>query len=380
MKHLTKFNTEALYDASSYPKEFPNISLINDDDVRYQYIWKYEYLTLHALESGTITITIPAAVTTSIATYIEYSKDRENWTRTNVTSSAQTISIDVETDDRVHLRGQAKAWSNDAISNCTKINSTCNINVYGNIASLIHPTLFYTNLSPLSSYFRSYAFAGLFRNNTHIISAKNLVLEYNYHRIYSYMFNFCTSLQIAPKLPATALWDGCYGSMFANCTSLKIAPELPATALSASCYNAMFAFCTSLVIPPKLPATTLANFCYASMFASCTSLTIAPKLPATTLANSCYSHMFEECKSLIAAPDLLATTLVTDCYQRMFGECSKLRYIKAMFTTEPSNTYTYQWMDEITGGGTFVKNSAATWTNTGTNAVLPNWTIQTADS
>lgn len=380
MKHLTKFNTEALYNASPYPKEFPNVSSINGDDVRYQYIWKYEYFTLHALESGTITITIPATITSSYATYIAYSKDKQNWASTYVMSTAQTISITVDTDDRVHLRGQAKAWAIDGYSKCTRINSTCNINVYGNIASLIHPTLFYTNLSPLSSYFKSYAFAGLFKSNSHVISAKNLVLEYNYNYIYNNMFSFCSSLQIPPKLPATTLYQACYASMFNQCTSLKIAPELPATTLAASCYNAMFSFCSSLVVPPKLPATTLVASCYASMFNECTSLKIAPKLPATTLASSCYTSMFEGCDSLVAAPDLLATTLVNGCYERMFAECSNLKYIKAMFTTEPSNTYTYQWMDTVAENGTFVKNSAATWTNTGVNAVLPTWTIQTATS
>lgn len=209
MKQLTKFATEALYNASPYPKEFPNVSLIDDDDVRYQYIWKYEYLTLHALEQGTITITIPAVVTPTYATYIEYSKDRENWTRTNVSSSAQTITINVYENERVHLRGQAKAWSTgNTAPNFTNINSTCNINVYGNVASIIHPTLFYTNLSPLSSYFKSYAFAGLFRENTHIISAKKLVLEFNYNNMYVSMFQNCKSLTKAPKLPATTLYQG----------------------------------------------------------------------------------------------------------------------------------------------------------------------------
>lgn len=377
MKHLTKFSTEELYNASPYPKEFPNVSSINGDDVRYQYIWKYEYFTLHALESGTITITIPATVTASYATYIEYSKTKQDWIRTYVGSAAQTITINVDTDDRVHLRGQAKAWALDGYSNFTKINSTCNINVYGNIASLINPTLFYTNLSQLTNY--QCAFAGLFKNNSHIISAKNLILEYNYNNMYHSMFGFCTSLQIPPKLPATTLYQACYASMFSNCTSLKIAPELPATTLAASCYINMFAYCSSLVIPPKLPAITLAASCYSSMFADCTSLKIAPKLPATTLAASCYTHMFEGC-NLTAAPDLLATTLVNNCYERMFAECNRLKYIKAMFTTEPSDTYTSQWMDEVAENGTFVKNSAATWTNTGVNAVLPTWTVQTANS
>ena len=60
----------------------------------------------------------------------------------------------------------------------------------------------------------------------------------------------------------------------------------------------MFRNCTSLTIAPELPATTLADRCYSYMFNGCTSLTTAPKLPATTLANYCYNYMFSDCTSL----------------------------------------------------------------------------------
>ena len=57
----------------------------------------------------------------------------------------------------------------------------------------------------------------------------------------------------------------------------------------------MFDGCTSLTQAPKLPATTLADNCYAYMFSGCTSLKTAPELPATTLADSCYYYMFNDC-------------------------------------------------------------------------------------
>ena len=69
---------------------------------------------------------------------------------------------------------------------------------------------------------------------------------------------------------------------FKNC-NIKSAEHLilPATDLSRnySCYKSMFANCTSLEIAPKLPATTVAPYVYAGMFANCTSLKIAPELP-----------------------------------------------------------------------------------------------------
>ena len=129
-----------------------------------------------------------------------------------------------------------------------------------------------------------------------------------------------------------------------------------------------------------LPATTLASSCYRNMFDGCTSLTTAPVLPATTLTTSCYGSMFEGCTSLTTAPELPATTLVNYCYNYMFQNCTSINYIKAMFTTTPTSTYTGNWVNGVSATGTFVKNSAATWTDVGTYAVPSGWTIQTANS
>ena len=224
---------------------------------------------------------------------------------------------------------------------------------------------------------------------------------------YGAMFNGCTALTTAPELPATTLAGGCYYEMFNGCTSLTTAPELPATTLAQSCYSEMFRGCTSLTASPELPATTLANYCYYGMFYGCTALTAAPELPATTLANDCYGLMFDGCTSLTAVPSILpattladacygymfsgctalttapvlpATTLAGACYGYMFNGCTSLNYIKAMFTTTPSITYTYNWVSGVASTGTFVKNSAATWTTTGANGIPNNWTVETASA
>lgn len=112
------------------------------------------------------------------------------------------------------------------------------------------------------------------------------------------------------------------------------------------------------------------------MFYGCTALTSAPELPATTLANNCYENMFYYCASLTTAPELPATTLVSGCYNSMFSGCSRLNYIKAMFTTTPSSTYTLNWVSNVSATGTFVKNSAAQWNVTGTNGIPSGWTVQ----
>ena len=138
------------------------------------------------------------------------------------------------------------------------------------------------------------------------------------------LFNGCSVLTSAPKLPARALKIRCYQSMFEGCTSLTKAPDLPATELKQRCYESMFKGCTSLTQAPVLPATELQNYCYEEMFMGCTALTQAPKLSAENLVWHCYTHMFDGCKSLVKAPDLPATTLGVSCYSYMFANCISL--------------------------------------------------------
>ena len=121
---------------------------------------------------------------------------------------------------------------------------------------------------------------------------------------------------------------------------------------------------------------TLAKSCYYDMFYGCRNLVNAPELPATELAQSCYYSMFHTCKSLTTAPVLPATTLVDNCYGSMFTLCWNLNYIKALFTTTPSDTYTHGWVSGVASSGTFVKNKDATWDVTGQSGIPSGWTVQ----
>ena len=262
-------------------------------------------------------------------------------------------------------------------------------------------------------------YQNMFNGCTSLVTAPALpattLAEYCYNR----MFNGCRSLTTAPKLPATTLARNCYCYMFQNTNVLpdtsnidftsqtvlasggliglfggtkvtdadlmRILPKnsnnkycLPATTLADSCYSYMFFGCTNLTTAPVLSATTLAGNCYSHMFQNCTNLTTAPALPATTLAEYCYTFMFFGCTNLTTAPVLPARTLVSSCYSHMFYNCTNLNYIKAMFTTTPSTSYTQNWVSGVAATGTFVKNSAATWNVTGVYGVPSGWTIKRA--
>ena len=75
---------------------------------------------------------------------------------------------------------------------------------------------------------------------------------------------------------------------------------------------------------------------------------------------------------------LPATTLASNCYNSMFYGCTGLKYVKAMFTTTPTSTYTKNWVNNVGATGTFVKNASATWNVTGDNGVPSGWTVETA--
>lgn len=138
------------------------------------------------------------------------------------------------------------------------ITSTARHNVYGNIMSLL-----YVDYATATTISKIQVFNGLFKGDSGLISAENLVL------------------------PATTLDYSCYGSMFYNCTNLVTAPELPATTLYTNCYAYMFQNCTSLTTAPVLPALTLVNSCYYFMFDGCTNLNYVKCLATDISANLC---------------------------------------------------------------------------------------------
>lgn len=320
--------------------------------------------------------------------------DDGEWTELTV-SNGQTKRITAPLNTKVYLRSNTPNFS--IAENKYFFIDTYNVfdyNVGGNILSLIggnnmgnyafayllRPRSTSTALKDASelvlpNHTTRWCFLSMFANQQGLKKAPALPAKDVHSYSYSRMFFQCKALTDAPELPATTLENYCYDFMFQGCTSLVNAPDLPATDLANYCYNEMFRGCSKLTKAPKLPATTLASSCYYRMFYQCTSLTTAPELPATTLASSCYYQMFYGCSKLLESPELPATTLTGSCYYNLFMGCASLKYIKALFTTTPSNSYTNAWVTSVASSGTFVKNIKATWTTTGTNAVPSGWTV-----
>ena len=386
-----------------------------------------EYFYIENTYDGSNTISLITTIgsgniTGSHATQLQYSKDKETWTTITLNG---TNRIPINSGERVYFRNDSGGfnWYNDSNSEdsfYTQINCSNNHKVGGNINSLLDYNNYNVAITP-------YCFYELFYGNEYLTDANELIFSKTSlaSNCYQNMFNSCTALTSAPKLPSTTLapycyWymfagtslttapelpattlaDYCYYGMFSGCSSLTTAPKLPATTLASNCYRLMFRNCTSLTTAPSLPATTLADNCYGEMFWNCSKLTVAPTLPATTLLYYCYNRMFRECTSLVnapalpaktlakdcyqemfygctsltTAPALPATTLVDECYQYMFYNCSSLNNVTSYANDIGSGTeYTFMWLGNVAATGTFHNLGSATYPRNG-NGIPTGWT------
>ena len=320
---------------------------------------------------GTSTVTI-AKVGSPDDITLEYRKNADEWTAYNI-GDAISLSVGEFVQFRAGEGGNS-TFSQSSSNYYTVSSDSSNSNYFsasGNIMSLYDSSLSKTTMT-------SYGFYQLFYGCKSLRYASNLILPATTmaESCYRSMFYGCCWLTKAPELPATTVADFCYNNMFCGCSVLETAPKrLPAMTLASFCYSWMFSDCSCLWVAPELPATTLADDCYNSMFKNC-NLTTAPKLPATKLASACYYGMFYNCE-FTTAPDLPAKDLELDCYTEMFYGCYNLNSIKAVFTTEPSDTYTGNWLSGVASTGTFVKSKDATWNVTGVNGVPEGWTVTT---
>lgn len=282
-----------------------------------------EYLTFEAIENGQM---VWYTNYTGYGNLIYYSINGGEWSGINPSKIGTSVSVSAG--DKVRLKGYNHQYANGLSSGYVNyLNGTAAHYIYGDMSSMLADDYKEDYSSAVRTFFR------FFQNDVNLVSHPTKKI----------------------LLPCVNLNEGCYGYLFYGCTGITTCPiyELPATTLTKSCYSAMFQGCSSLVETPELPATSLAISCYTNMFYGCTSLTTAPELPATNIN---YQY----------------------CYYGMFRYCSSLNYIKAAFTSLPTNnSQTTYWVDGVSSTGTFVKNSAAGWNITGTDAVPSGWTVET---
>ena len=197
-------------------------------------------LTMEAVTPGTIVVTFNNRPSEA-CTGMKYSLDGGQ-TKTTITST--TTIEGLKAGDKVQFYGDGTNTSYGDDPEVKISGGTATVKVYGNIMSLLDETGFATKTDLQNA---EYAFCELFKENTTLIDASELLL------------------------PAATLADACYQGMFEGCTNLTTAPKLPATWLETFCYYSMFSGCTSLTSAyVKAAYTEVAGRC-SNMFDGCTA-------------------------------------------------------------------------------------------------------------
>ena len=320
-----------------------------------------DYLTMEALEDG-----LQASFTTNNCEYCINASGV--WKTLEVGQATESINAgDIISFKAVGLNPTASAGIG-------RFTTTKRFNLKGNCMSMLFGDEA-MGKTDLSSY--AYAVRQLFYGNTKLVNVSKDFLPATKlgNGCYYALFMGCSSLKTAPILLATDIVSSAYYYMFDGCSSLVKAPEIPATMIGSSSCRCMFQNCTSLKEAPELPAMTLGSACYYDMFRGCTSLESEITLPATTLIADCYGRMFQNCRSLTKV-FLPATQITARCYQQMFSGCTSLNHITALFETAPSDTYTKEWVANVSPNGVFVKSGNATWDVVGVNGVPEGWVVE----
>lgn len=282
-----------------------------------------EPLTFLALEDSVFTLTVGSnIVSTNKMEYIEYSLNKKDWVRTNISGGGYNSIVittpQISSGNKIYWRGRGQLLGNENQSNSSSIfSATGQFEAYGNIMSLLDPISFKDNGTLVASF--------------------------------SEMFMNCQQLKKAPILPSMQLGDFAYVNMFSG-TSIEETPYLPAETMSLACYN--------------------------YMFYNCTNLFKINEIKAKVLAGSCFQSMFQYCKNIEESPVLEIETLAERSYYNMFGECSKLKKITMLAIDISASDCLFNWVNGVAATGTFIKNPAMTTLPTGASGIPRGWTVE----
>ena len=206
------------------------------------YNYSYGYMGITPLENGTISFS---------KTGLYYSTDDG----TTWTSLPANTNINVTISNNILFKGTPTPGQSASTFGIGSFSSSNNINVFGNINSLLYGDNYQSYNTTQLKYA---AFTKLFYNCTHLIDASNLILPYSNlnYVCYESMFEGCSSLIKAPKLRTTSVLASdsgyhVYYAMFKNCISLEEAPEIRLETINTTSADSrplanMFDGCSSL--------------------------------------------------------------------------------------------------------------------------------------
>lgn len=236
----------------------------------------------------------------------------------------------------------------------------------------------------LAEYCYSYMFADCHMLATPMKKLPSVVFKIY---CYEYMFYNCYDLKRTPIFSTKQMNEGCFQYMFKNCQTL-VTEEVYANINNhdyapKNCCREMFAGCVNMkaTIEMTIFQNTVHDHCFDGMYSGCTILEECSLVNfAQTLNEGCYENMFAYTRIKKVNP-LNAVSGATDCYKRMFYECNSLIYIPCKLS-QPSSSYTDDWVVNVAQTGEFVKNPAVPLSGPGSWDELPsgdgvpaNWVV-----
>ena len=228
-----------------------------------------DYLCFTALEAGTFTLTVPAAVTSTYLSYVEYSLDGRNWTRVTIDDTAQTITTPTITQGgKVYWRGSGVRMSaNYTTGNNSNFSSDCEFTISGHLLSLLKLSD-YENMSGIERY----TFCTLFNACSGLLSAEDLVLPSTcIDRMYIWTFRLCENMVKGPKLLAPDIPTYGYNAMFSSCRKLQSIDLSAVQTYSTTAFQNMCGACNSLNYVKCLLDPTISASAFSGWLASTSS-------------------------------------------------------------------------------------------------------------
>ena len=351
-----------------------------------------EYFTIEALKYTTIRL--HKNTTSAQKRSVAFSRNGKTWNLLVTQGDRgdyEYDNVELSAGEKIYIK--ASDWPIVTTSDYVYFTSSSNINVYGNVNSIIDINFKTRNIM------RKYMFYKLFYKLP-IVDASNLVLpstpgDYSYQS----MFENCDQLVYPPKTLSGAK-VGLYGcsDMFRGCSSLIDVPDLPATTLDGYAYSEMFQNCTSLTVLPKLNHITTITYWapFRYTFSGCQSIKDArwdkyggrllPNHLTVTGGGSAYELMFNSCSGLKYAPELTETSPHTGEYNNMFAYCTSL-YMLITHATSLGTNYFSNIVNGTGKRGTVRQASDVTWdsaqykqfTYSGSGSSALMWGVSTGD-
>jgi len=170
-------------------------------------------------------------------------------------------------------------------------------------------------------------------NRTRILEKFNFIGE-NLITDFSYMFQYCYSLQMIPLIDTSSGTNFSY--MFHTCNLMKTIPLIDTS--KGIDFNTMLGGCYSLIVMPLLDVSKGTNFSY--MIAGCASMKTTPALNTANGVN--FNSMFRSSYSLHTV-SLVDVSKGTD-FSFMFFSCPSLKTITTSMNASNGTNFSNMFM------------------------------------